>query len=95
MEIPEQPANRSDVKKESAAHHEKMDRLLGRIDLVAVLTLFVGVLLLGVVSVVVVIIELAKMISRLWSDSFDRWLIIVLALTIVWIAARWKRMSLF
>jgi hypothetical protein len=68
---------------------------LGRIDLVAIVIGLLGVCLLGVVALVMAVIELAKLVASLWSDSLDRWLMVTLAVAIVWILARWKRLCVF
>jgi hypothetical protein len=70
----------------------KLDPILGRIDLVAILSAMLGVCLLAVAAIVMTMIELARLITSLCSDSLDRWLIIVLGLAIVWLAARRKKL---
>jgi hypothetical protein len=42
--------------------------------------------------VVIALIELAKLISSLWSDSFDRWLLMIFGVAVIWIIARRKHM---
>jgi hypothetical protein len=73
----------------------KLDPLLGRIDLIAILAAVLGVCLLGVAGLVMAIIGLARLISTVWADSFDRWLVIILGLALIWVAARWKRLCVF
>jgi hypothetical protein len=78
-----------------APQRGKLDALLGRIDLLAVLTTLLGLALLGVAAVALAVFELAKLLSGLLSDSFDRWLILALGLSTVWVVARWKKLCVF
>jgi hypothetical protein len=87
--------NEPEVKNVSAPRDGKLDPVLGRIDLIAILTTVLGTCLLGIAAVVLAIIELAKLLSSLWVDSFDRWLLIVLGLTIAWVVVRWKKLCVF
>jgi hypothetical protein len=60
--------------------------------LVAILAALLGITVLGVAAVVIALIELAKLISSLWSDSFDRWLLMIFGVAVIWIIARRKHM---
>jgi hypothetical protein len=91
----EQGASQRDPNKLLISRAGKFDALLGRMDLIAILTTLLGVCLLGVAALVMGVIELVKLVSSLWSDSIDRWLIIVLGLTFVWVVVRWRKMSVF
>lgn len=73
----------------------KSDPILGRVDLIAILTAALGFCLLGVGAVVLAILEVAKLIAGMWSNSFDRWLVIAFGLAIVWIIARRKKLCVF
>jgi hypothetical protein len=73
----------------------KLDFILARIDLAAFILTLLGIVLLGLVAMVTAVIELGRLVLTLWSNSVDRWLIIVLCLAIVWVAARWKKSCLF
>jgi hypothetical protein len=73
----------------------RLDSFLSRLDLMAIFTAILGMCLLGVAAVVLAVIELAKIVAGLWTDSVDRWLIIVLGLAIVWIVARRKKLCVF
>lgn len=64
---------------------------MSRIDLAAIVITLLGTSLLGVVAVVLAAIEMAKLVSSLWSDSFDRWLLIVSGVAVLWVAVRWKK----
>jgi hypothetical protein len=66
--------------------------VLHRIDLVAILVTVLGIAVLGLAAAVIALIELAKLISNLWSDPFDRWLLMVFGVAVVWIIARRKHM---
>lgn len=95
MTILDKPVEKTDLRNYSAPEGGKLDPILGRIDLVAILTAALGVCVLVVVGVVMAAIELARLISSLWSNSFDRWLIIVLSVAIIWVAVRGKRLCVF
>ena len=73
----------------------KLDPFLGRIDLLAILIALLGVCLLGIAAIVLVAVELARILLNLWADPFDRWLLVILAASIVWVVARWKKLSVF
>jgi hypothetical protein len=83
------------VKAQRTSQNGQLDAILGRVDLLAILTTVLGIALLAVAAVVLVVFELAKLLSALWSDSFDRWLILALVLSVVWVVARWKRLCVF
>jgi hypothetical protein len=73
----------------------KLDAMLVRIDLVALLTAGLGVGLLAATVAATAVVQLGKLISLLWAEPFDRWLIIGLGVAVVWVIVRWKRMCLF
>ncbi|HEX4349243.1 MAG TPA: hypothetical protein VH251_02590 [Verrucomicrobiae bacterium] len=95
MTTAEKSTNEPGLKEFSIHRDAKLDPVLGRIDLVAIVIGLLGVCLLGVVALVMAVIELAKLVASLWSDSLDRWLMVTLAVAIVWILARWKRLCVF
>ncbi len=72
-----------------------LDPILGRIDLIAILTALLGGCLLGGAVAVMAIVEIAKLISCLWLDSFDHWLLITLSLALLWVGARRKKLCVF
>lgn len=72
-----------------------LDFILGRADLIAILTAVLGVCMLGVAAVVMAIIQLARLISSLCSDSFDRWLIAAPALALLWVVLRGRKLCVF
>jgi len=72
----------------------KFEALLSRIDLVAIVISIVGVCLLTIAATVLAAIEAAKLISNLWSNPLDRWLMIVFCTAIAWVTVRWKRSRL-
>ena len=74
---------------------EKLEPIFGRMDLAAILIVLLGFCLLVVTVVVMAAIELAKLISSLWSVPDDRWLFAVFGLAVIWVAARWKRLCIF
>jgi hypothetical protein len=80
---------------EPSARDGQLDAVLRRIDLVALLTAALGAALLGVALVVTAAFQLGKLVSMLWADSFDRRLVVVLALAVIWVAVRWKRLCVF
>lgn len=74
----------------SLSQEGRSTSILSRIDLVAIVITLVGICLLGVAAMVMAVIELAKLISSLWAVPFNRWLILILGMAIVWVTARWK-----
>jgi hypothetical protein len=68
---------------------------LGRIDLIATLIVVLSICVLGLMAVAKAFIELARIIFSLWADSFDRWLVVILGLALLWLVARWKKLSVF
>jgi hypothetical protein len=95
MTTSEKPANEPAVQNFAIPQEGKLDPILGRIDLIAALTTILGTLLLGVVTAVFAVIELARLILTVWADSLGRWLLIALVLAIVWVVARGKRLCIF
>jgi hypothetical protein len=75
--------------------HGKFDAFFGRIDLVAVIATVLALFLLGMPGMVLAALELAKLISYLWLDSIGRWLVIVMVLTVLWVAARWRKLCVY
>jgi hypothetical protein len=73
----------------------RLDPFLGRIDLIAILTTVLGACLLGGAAVILTVIELVKLVSSLWSNPFDRWLIMAFGLTVLWVVVRWRKLSVF
>jgi len=91
----EKPSGQPELKEFSVHRDGRFDPIFGRIDLVAILISLLGVCLLGLGALLLAFIEIAKLVSSLWSDSFDRWLIIVLGMAIAWVVVRWKRLCVF
>jgi hypothetical protein len=91
----DKPVDKADMGSCSLEQGGKLDPILGRIDLVAILTVVLGVSVLAVAGIVMAVIEIVKLISSLWENSFDRWLIIILSVAIVWVAVRGKRLCVF
>ena len=85
----------SETTKDTTLYREgKLGQILNRIDLVAIVITLVGTCLLGMLAVVLAVIELTKLIANYWTNSIDRWLIIVFSLAVVWVTVRWKRSRL-
>ena len=72
----------------------KFDSLLTRIDTAAIVITLMGICLLLLTAVVFAVLQTAKLIANLWSDSLDRWLIITVCVALIWVVARWKRSRL-
>ena len=89
------PVNPSDANGFSVPQVGKLDSIVGRIDLVAILITFLGVVVLGLATMAMSVWELVRWLPSLWSEPFNRWLIIGLGATVAWVAARWKRLRLF
>jgi hypothetical protein len=86
-ESPREPAPQSDIPEDS-----RLDFVLGRLDLVAVLITLLGLCLLGVTAAALAAVELAKLISCLWAQPLERWLLVIVGLAIVWVLSRGKRL---
>jgi hypothetical protein len=95
MSTTEQPVDSLEAKRRAMDQDGKLDPILGRIDLVAILLALLGACLLGVAVAVLAFVELVRIVSSLWSDTFERWLLIVLAAALVWIVVRWKKLCVF
>jgi hypothetical protein len=85
-------ADEPGIKEQSFSQSGRLDAVLGPIDLMAILTMLLGLALLGIGAVALAVMGLAKLLSNLCSDSFDRWLILALGLSTVWVVTRWKRL---
>jgi hypothetical protein len=84
---PSQPAPKSD-----SPEDRKLDLVLGRVDLAAILTAVVGLCLLGLMAAALAAVESAKLISCLWAHPVARWPLVIFGLAIVWILTRRKRL---
>ena len=73
----------------------RLDPMVGRIDLIAVIVAALGLCLAGLVAVVMALFELARFVWTLWADPFDRWLTVVLGAAMLWVALRWKKLCVF
>ena len=73
----------------------KLETILSRIDLAAVLVSLLGLCLLAVTVAVMAIADLAKVISGLCANDYDRWLVALAGLAAIWVAARWKKLCVF
>jgi hypothetical protein len=72
-----------------------VDRILERIDLVALAVAVLGICVGMVTIAVLAIIELVKLTSNFWADDGNRWLLAIFALAVIWVIARWKRLCIF
>lgn len=72
----------------------KLDPLLTRIDLIAIVIAMVGTCLLALTVAVLAMVQAAKLILNLWSDSLNRCLIVTVCVALIWVVARWKRSRL-
>ena len=84
----------SETRDISPPQEGKLDPIWAKIDLVAIVITLLGISLLGMAAVVFAFIELAKLLSNLWSDPLARWLMICLALAIIWVTVRWNKSRL-
>jgi hypothetical protein len=89
------PANPPEMEEFPNPRDGKLDPFLGRIDLIAIVIGLLGVCLLGVAALVLAVIELARLVTSLWADSLDRWLIATIGVAIVWVIVRWKKLCVF
>jgi hypothetical protein len=87
------------VSRESEAPHQlftgdgKLGFVLRQIDLIAITIVLLGTCFLGLAAVAFAVIQLARLVSNHWAQPADRWLVMILALAIVWVIVRWKRSS--
>ena len=91
----EKSASQAGLKNISKARDGKTNLIVGRIDVMAVLIALLCACLFGFLAAALAIVQFAELISSLWSDSFDRWLIAVFGVAILWVAARWKKLCMF
>jgi hypothetical protein len=91
----EKSANPPGVKSFPASRNGKPNLIVGRVDLVAVLITLLCLCLFGFLVAAMAVVQFAELISSLWSNSFDRCLIVAFGVAIVWVAARWKKLCLF
>jgi len=91
----EKSAGQPVLKDISTARNGKPNLIVGRIDVVAVLIALLCICLFGFLAAALAIVQFAELISSLWSDSFDRWLMAVFGVAIFGVAARWKKLCLF
>ena len=70
-----------------------IEKVLRGVDFVALLIGFLGFLLLIVAAVLGAIFEVYKQISRMWSNTDDRWICIAVLVSVAWCAARWKKIN--
>jgi hypothetical protein len=91
----EKSANPPGLKNSPASRDGKPNLIVGRVDLIAVLITLLCLCLFGFLVAAMAVVQFAELISSLWSDSFDRWLIVVFGVAIVWVAARWKKLCVF
>lgn len=92
MTTMEMAAGQPGQKNISSPREGRLDAVWGRIDLLAILTALIGVCVLAVTAAVLAAVEGAKLVAALWADSFDRWLLIGLAVAIAWVAFRGKKL---
>ncbi|HEX4349973.1 MAG TPA: hypothetical protein VH251_06290 [Verrucomicrobiae bacterium] len=78
-----------------AARDEKPSLIVSRIDVVAVLASLACLCLFGFLAAAMAIVQFAELLSNLWSNSFDRWLILAFAVAVTWVVARWKKLCVF
>jgi hypothetical protein len=88
----EPPASAPKAQKDLMLKDDGPPSILHRLDLAAILIALAGICLLGVVAAVMMVGQLAGLISSLWSSSVDRWMIVALGVALVWIAVRRKKM---
>jgi hypothetical protein len=91
----EKSADQPGLKSSSPSGDGKPNLIVGRVDVAAVLMTLLCLCLFGFLVAAMAIVQFAELISSLWSDSFDRCLIVAFGAAIVWVAARWKKLCLF
>ncbi len=83
------PAETLTTKDLTLSQSRRREVILGRIDLIAIVTALLGLCLLALVAAA---IQLAKLIAYLCADPIDRWLVVVLGLAVLWLIARGKKL---
>jgi len=77
--------------KNLAAKAGKLEPIFSRIDLIAILTVLLGVSFFGLATVVFAFIQFFRLISIVWSYPSERWFLIAPVIALVWVIARWKK----
>jgi hypothetical protein len=91
----EKSASQPGLKNTSRTRDGKTNLIVGRIDVAAVLIALLCACLFGFLTAALAVVQFAELISSLWSDSFDRWLVLAFGVAVAWVAARWKKLCLF
>ena len=83
------------IEKPLASSPPEMNRVsaLRWIDIAATVLALLGVCILAGVLAVMAVLDFARLLSSFWASPYDRWLVIVFALAVVWVAVRWKKLS--
>jgi hypothetical protein len=79
----------------AAGKPEFLDIVLGRLDLIAIVLLVVGIFALLTLVAVFAVVALADNFASVWANPYDRWLIGILTAAAVWVVARWKKLCVF
>jgi hypothetical protein len=62
-------------------------------DIAATVLALLGVCILAGGLTVMAVFDFARLFPCFWANPQDRWLVIVLGLAAIWVAVRWKKMS--
>jgi uncharacterized membrane-anchored protein len=77
------------------ANSHRLQTMVDRLDLIAVLAGMVGLGVLGMVGIALAVVGLYRFMAAMWSHPFDRALMIAFALIVVWVVSRWRKLSYF
>ena len=73
-----------------ATRESKLNFLLAWLDLGAIALALVATGILGLTALVFSVVQLERLISSLWASPVERWLIIALCGSILWVSIRWR-----
>lgn len=92
MMLPDSQPEASEVASESIG---LVEALLGRLDLLAILTLVLGLSALAVTGVVLMAIQVARLIASLCHHPIDRWLVVAFLFAMIWVGFRGRKICVF
>jgi hypothetical protein len=75
-----------------APQTRRLDSILGKLDLIAIVAAFLGACLLGLMTVVTAAIEVFRLIPALWSNPVDRGIVIAFGVALLWVLLRGRKL---
>jgi len=83
------------VSNPSMSEGRKVQMIVGRLDLIALLLTVLGLAAVAVMVVVLAVIEFGRLVLSIWGNHYERWLLVFLGMAILWVGLRWKRLNIF